>query len=289
LEVRKCLVVLLAALGAVFCPTSIASTYVSGNITTNTTWDLAGSPYILVDSVTVNSGVSLTIQSGVEVTNGVIYVSGRLNATGATCNAAILYFSESSGTLSDCQLNWISIYDGTPTITGNAFSNFIQISGGTPSVTGNTVPYLIFSGGTPTVTGNTVTNAYPIYISDPDILSQMSGVSGNTYTAADPTIWIWGAVDGTVALGALDGLTRYRVDSYLTVSNGASLSIRSGIEVTGAYIYVYGRLNATGATVSAPVYYYSGSSGTMTGCKVGQLCLYSDTSLHITGNDLSGA
>jgi hypothetical protein len=53
LEVRKSLVVLFAVAGVGFCPTSIALADVSGTITINTIWDLAGSPYILVGDLTV--------------------------------------------------------------------------------------------------------------------------------------------------------------------------------------------------------------------------------------------
>ncbi len=50
---RKSLVVLFAVAGVGFCPTSIALADVSGTITINTIWDLAGSPYILVGDLTV--------------------------------------------------------------------------------------------------------------------------------------------------------------------------------------------------------------------------------------------
>jgi hypothetical protein len=44
-----------------------AQTNVSGGIYVNTTWTLAGSPYIVVDTVVVFPGVTLTIDPGVEV------------------------------------------------------------------------------------------------------------------------------------------------------------------------------------------------------------------------------
>ncbi|MBN1886907.1 MAG: hypothetical protein JW850_02920, partial [Thermoflexales bacterium] len=39
----------------------------SGVITQSTTWDLASSPYTLTGTVTVNPGVTLTIEAGVQV------------------------------------------------------------------------------------------------------------------------------------------------------------------------------------------------------------------------------
>src|SRR5438045_9697693 len=44
-----------------------AQTNVSGGIFSNTTWTLANSPYIVVDTVVVFPGVTLTIEAGVVV------------------------------------------------------------------------------------------------------------------------------------------------------------------------------------------------------------------------------
>ncbi|MBK5286006.1 MAG: hypothetical protein JJE25_11450, partial [Bacteroidia bacterium] len=46
---------------------AFAQTNVSGGIYTNATWTLANSPYIVVDTVVVFPGVTLTIQPGVVV------------------------------------------------------------------------------------------------------------------------------------------------------------------------------------------------------------------------------
>src|SRR5258705_9728710 len=46
---------------------SIAQTNVSGFISTNTTWNLAGSPYIVIGNVLVSYGYTLTVEPGVVV------------------------------------------------------------------------------------------------------------------------------------------------------------------------------------------------------------------------------
>jgi|GEM_PF-798568 len=63
------------------------STDVSGIIATNTTWTLAGNPYIVTSNIRVNSGVTLTVEPGVEVKfdNGKgIQVDGTLIAQGTS-------------------------------------------------------------------------------------------------------------------------------------------------------------------------------------------------------------
>ena len=69
---------------------NFAQTPVSGNITINTTWTLAGSPYQLTGDVTVNQYVTLTIQSGVEVQltdfSNSLFIKGTLLAEGTPQN-----------------------------------------------------------------------------------------------------------------------------------------------------------------------------------------------------------
>ena len=64
-----------------------AQTNVSGNITKDSTWSLAGSPYKVIGSFHVNSGFTLKVDSGVVVrfqSNLYMYVEGTLRARQAT-------------------------------------------------------------------------------------------------------------------------------------------------------------------------------------------------------------
>jgi YD repeat-containing protein/parallel beta-helix repeat protein len=65
-----------------------AATNVSGTISSNTTWNLAGSPYVVVGDLTIVSGVVLTLEPGVVVkvysSDGDIRVNGTLVADGTS-------------------------------------------------------------------------------------------------------------------------------------------------------------------------------------------------------------
>jgi hypothetical protein len=76
----------------------IYATDVSGNISSNTTWTLANSPYIIAGNVNLVSGVTLTIEAGVTVkfdANKVLYIYGTLIAQG-TSSSKITFTSNQS-------------------------------------------------------------------------------------------------------------------------------------------------------------------------------------------------
>lgn len=130
---------------------------VSGTIDTNTTWDVAGSPYTIIGNLVVAPGAALTIESGVvvnmnsgktwtidgAVVSGAatvqfgyesdVVVNGALEATGAT----ILGFVQSKNyesltvvaggraVLTDCDISALSVFihSSDVTITGGSIGN----------------------------------------------------------------------------------------------------------------------------------------------------------------------
>ena len=140
-----------------------AATDVSGTISTNTTWTLAGSPYNLTGDVTIDPGVTLTVESAVTVTTGryddirvngtltleagttvsmyydsYIYVNGTLSADGVAFNGSssspyshIEFRAASSGTLSNCAFNTVLMYSYSPNleVTGGSNNRIVRLRG----------------------------------------------------------------------------------------------------------------------------------------------------------------
>lgn len=82
--VRGITLALLLAMGATEL---VADTPVGGTINVNTTWTLANSPYLVTSGVTVNAGVTLTVEPGVVVkfnSDRWLNVNGTLLAVGTT-------------------------------------------------------------------------------------------------------------------------------------------------------------------------------------------------------------
>ena len=128
-----------------------AQTSVSGSITTNTTWSASKSPYTLVGTVDVENGVTLTIESGVNVIMQNHYLeigystSSILQVDGVTFNNGTIWFDHNSvGTVTNSSFVNTSIeFDdaSSPTVTNNTFdqnsSVYLHSQGVIPKMTGN--------------------------------------------------------------------------------------------------------------------------------------------------------
>ncbi len=81
---------LLLVLG--FSGWSHAQTTITQNITTGTTWDTAGSPYVVDGNISINTGITLTIDPGVVVKFEVdrsLTINGTLSAIGTDLNKIV--------------------------------------------------------------------------------------------------------------------------------------------------------------------------------------------------------
>jgi flagellar hook assembly protein FlgD len=89
--------------------TASQATNVSGTISSNTTWDIFGSPYIVTGDITINNGVALTINPGVQVLFDGFYnitANGVLDAQGNASNRIVF----SSNQASPAAGNWKHLY-----------------------------------------------------------------------------------------------------------------------------------------------------------------------------------
>lgn len=80
---------LMALLCLLINPNLVLAGNVSGSVTSDTTWTLAGSPVVITDSVTVLSGRTLTIEPGVVVkfdAGTILVIGGKLVAAGTVAN-----------------------------------------------------------------------------------------------------------------------------------------------------------------------------------------------------------
>lgn len=124
----------------VFTPASHAATFVSGVISTSTTWSAVNNPYIVEGVVSVDPNITLTINPGVIVKFNPITsldIKGILNAQGTATNK--IYFTsirddsiggDTNGdntTTIPAPRDWIGIYSGS---IGNFNNVVIQYAGG---------------------------------------------------------------------------------------------------------------------------------------------------------------
>lgn len=161
-------------------------TALNGIISSNTSLSLAQSPYLISSNLTVNTGVTLTVPTGVIVkldAGANIFVEGALNATGATFTSSLasptrgswgqIVFGNGSNsgtsTLNGTSIRWgysvrvlnnyTANFTNTSTITEFSYRPVDVEVGGTASLTNSTISnsdFGVFSNGTLSLTGSSI-------------------------------------------------------------------------------------------------------------------------------------
>ncbi|HLX11770.1 MAG TPA: right-handed parallel beta-helix repeat-containing protein, partial [Bacteroidota bacterium] len=241
-----------------------SQTFVSGNIGTDSTWAIGGSPYIVTGSVTVNSGVQLTVDPGVIVRfqgGQALVVYGKLVASNATFTSAKdtiggtpaagdwayiqngYYNDTGSVTLDTCNVKYggsggLEIYDylGTATLIDCNVSNSSSVG-----------LYIVGTGAKANLSQTTISSCqWPIsYVGSGSVVFDglTNTFTGNTYNGI---LLQFGSITGTAMV--LDTCNiPYVFNQDLTIDTGASLWVANSNVLkfgNGVHIYVNGWMQA---------------------------------------------
>ncbi|XOV91290.1 MAG: right-handed parallel beta-helix repeat-containing protein [Bacteroidota bacterium] len=234
-------IVLFVLLLSVLVFNGFSQTNVSGVISTNTNWAISGSPYILTADVTVNSGVTLTIDPGVQIffsSGDDLLISGTLTAVGNATDS-IFFFGEiaDDGVVellagSTAQFDYVSMTELGDNINGRGFAIDIET---TNSVTVSNSRFFecrnairVNFDATPTISGNVfeTSNIYAI-----DVVLGDPTITGNTITGT-----------GTNGIHLLDTAT---IQNNLFLNNG-DFTHESAILIDGVLVPVIENNTFTG-------------------------------------------
>jgi len=262
----------------------LADTPVSGNISEDTTWDIADSPYIVTADVTVLVDVTLTIEPGVVVkfnSGTQITTKGTLHAVGEETNLIRFTSPKDIPSAGD----WDGIcFDGTPSSDSvmqycevlyakQAYSSTcgwlygaIGICHASPTITNSTIRnsyyagiytkvlYVTDSNGAE-ISHNTIrsNNSYPITIGGNvriDFAVLAARIHDNTYEANSPNAIALQDVtlEGDYTWSTLDGLP-LELGGMFTLPNAYNLTIPAGSEIRsngGSGFSISGNLQAIG-------------------------------------------
>ena len=218
-----------------------AQTKVSGIISSDTTWAVAGSPYIVTGGVLVDSGVTLTIDPGVIVKfnpKNTLGIDGTLIARG-TETEKITFTTNSGGDY----WGYIHFRDFSTDAEYDEFGNFISGSilqyciveyAGDMSVSyngaiwiDNAYPFINYC----TIQNNSSNGIYAlnnIRIPDKTLKIMNSAIHNNNTGGYGGTA---GAGGGILIIGGRANISNNNI-SYNTASNGGGIYVNSGTLIT---------------------------------------------------------
>jgi parallel beta-helix repeat protein len=251
---------------------------VSGAIAANTTWTSANSPYVVTSSITVNAGVTLTIQSGVTVqfNDGFgMTILGNLNATSTVFTSSsaaptpgkwgIINIGNANNTgavtLTSCQVSYaqyINVVKGSITTNATDFSNF-QYYGITMNGLANNTSSANLTGGSFTNCGNCI------------LINQYGSVTTNGTNMSNSTTGVYFYQTNTSSSsftgGIISGMSTTGIYSNNPTSQSFSNVTINGNCARGLYLN-NGNIAMTGCTITScvtPIEYQSPSTLVLNG------------------------
>jgi hypothetical protein len=234
-----------------------AQTNISTNISSNTTLTVANSPYVVTNSIEVNPGITLTIQSGVEVrfNSGVyLHVRGIMTATGAKFSANgstvkgfwdgiyVSYESYEVGsvTLDNCTVEYarnLYVRKGQLTLKNSTVNNFsaygVQIS----------------AQGILNLDNSSIKNTdFPIYFYGQGVLNSIN----NSVLTGNANDYVYLNFSDITGVFRLKNLNIPYYNPYKRVTETGSLIIDPGVQLkmVNSEITVSGKIKALGTKAS---------------------------------------
>ncbi len=226
-----------------------SQTDLSGTISGDLTLDIAGNPYTIISNVTVDNGVTLTVESGVTVqfdASTRLYINGSIDASAAV-------FTSSSGSpasgdwdyiqvgdaswsggavFTDCSLSYGSklyLYDGSASFTNCTINHFalsgievlaagsLNINGGSLNSVGSN-GVILREGSSAVITDGDFSNAGKALTMEGSTTATVNGLSIAT------SLWpIWFDGPGTLTLSGIVNLTGNTNDK-IYVNHGSNLN-----------------------------------------------------------------
>ena len=231
---------------------AVADTNVSGYISSDTTWDLAGSPYIVSYGVTVYQDATLTIQPGVEVkfnSTGSLNIgsygssAGRLVANGTEGNEILFTANDSENPWSGIYFTDFATNDSSLTYAvienGGSKGYLVSVNGCNPTIQNCTIRNSARDGlrvsgdARPALASNTYENndGYPINVNHAHSISAVDDTS--VFTGNTDNRIRYGGSYITENIRIVDPGIPYFVDPIVSLSvyNNAVLTIDPGVEL----------------------------------------------------------
>jgi parallel beta-helix repeat protein len=246
-------------------------TNVGGKIGTDTTWNFAGSPYIVIDDVIVESSATLTIDPGVIVKfngNYGIYVDGNLLAIGLES----FRINITSNQASPMPRDWETIQ-----INGYAEIKNCDISYGTNSI-------VIFSSSNNEITDNNIfSNINAITLE----LSSLNTIIGNNISNNRQGIYIQSSSNNNISSNTIlsnNGWGVWLASSWNnTLFN--NIFIDDGLIILGDQLSHFNShtIPISNNVNGKPLYYYKDTSSVnIVGIPVGQLFIINSTNFYVS-------
>jgi len=156
------------------------------------------------------------------------------------------------------------------------------------SITNSEIEYVNLNGGTSALSGNTITSSAPLRTADPDHLNT-SLITGNTFSGADPVVYVEGTLDYDEIFEVVDGQLRvYELTQNLRVAAGATLTVEPGVTLRSVDRYddivLYGVLEGMDSSLELPYFSSWGDSD----IDATRLYVSNGSVLSWTGGQISG-